>query len=262
MKNKQPLSRGFTLVEVLVVVAIVVVLAGLLLPVFTTARENGRKAQCASNLKQIGLAWQMYADDCDGKAMPSANIVGDNTQLWVGVLDTGEEPSLARDTGLLHPWLKTDKILYCPSWPLPKDTASVLAAGDIYSYGYNSSVFRSQTDADPDRITLLSAIEKPAEMVVFADTATIVGIKAGKPELWSTLSIRAPSEGWPQFHGRHNGVGNVLWADGHVKARKPAFIDALGGKTANLQQSFQVGFIDRDGKSATDEFFELNPAGN
>lgn len=53
-------------------------------------------------------------------------------------------------------------------------------------------------------------------------------------------------------------MGNVLWADGHVKARQPAFIESVRGRTVKLQQSFQVGFIDEDGSLNTDEFFELN----
>jgi prepilin-type processing-associated H-X9-DG protein len=168
-----------------------------------------------------------------------------------------ENSGVARGTGLLHPWLKTDKILLCPSWAEDSSTSNFNQA-DVQGYGYNNSVFRPQNDKNPNRVTLISAIEKPAEMVVFADAAYIPGANIGIPGLISSLAISAPSRGLPTFHGRHNGIGNVLWADGHVKARQPAYIESVRGRTAKLQQLLQVGFIDQDGNLNTDEFFELD----
>ena len=59
-------GSGFTLVELLVVIAIMSVLASMLFPVFARAREKARQTTCTSNLKQIGLALIMYADDYAG----------------------------------------------------------------------------------------------------------------------------------------------------------------------------------------------------
>ena len=61
---------GFTLIELLVVIAIIAILAAILFPVFAQAREAARKATCQSNLRQLGLASQMYVQDNDGQLYP------------------------------------------------------------------------------------------------------------------------------------------------------------------------------------------------
>src|SRR6266704_6401772 len=58
-------NTAFTLIELLVVIAIIAILAAILFPVFAQAREKARGASCLSNLKQMGLAWMMYAQDYD-----------------------------------------------------------------------------------------------------------------------------------------------------------------------------------------------------
>ena len=56
-------SRGFTLIELLVVIAIIAILMAILIPALNRAREQGKRAACLSNVKQLGLAWVLYADD-------------------------------------------------------------------------------------------------------------------------------------------------------------------------------------------------------
>ena len=67
MNVSPPCRRAFTLVELLVVIAIIAVLAALLLPALASARDQGRKAACLSNLRQIGIGLINYATDNDGK---------------------------------------------------------------------------------------------------------------------------------------------------------------------------------------------------
>src|SRR6188472_361259 len=68
IRNHQ--SKAFTLIELLVVIAILAILAAFLFPTFAQARATARKAACASNLRQIGLAFTMYAQDYDELLVP------------------------------------------------------------------------------------------------------------------------------------------------------------------------------------------------
>ena len=90
--------RGFTLIELLVVIAIIAILAAILFPVFARAREKARQTSCLSNLKQIGLAVMMYAQDYD-ECYPEPYTPFTNWPLW-------------QDT--IQPYMKNTQLLICP----------------------------------------------------------------------------------------------------------------------------------------------------
>src|SRR6186997_1268291 len=78
---KNTRRRAFTLIELLVVIAIIAILASVLFPVFARARENGRRASCQSNLKQLGIGWMMYAQDYDETTSPFYTAPGGGPYL-------------------------------------------------------------------------------------------------------------------------------------------------------------------------------------
>jgi prepilin-type N-terminal cleavage/methylation domain-containing protein len=91
--------RGFTLIELLVVIAIIAVLASILFPVFASARERARITTCASNLRQLGMASRMYAQDNDELLYVSRTLYNPHLGL----------------TTAWSPYVKSGKLFYCPS---------------------------------------------------------------------------------------------------------------------------------------------------
>jgi len=115
---RQGKRRAFTLIELLVVVAIIMLLIGILLPSLSRAREQARRAVCASNVRNIAQAIHVYAGDADGQLPHPGNTDG---QVWSRV---GYQRSSATSTGgsntrglwlLVREGLATPEVFLCPS---------------------------------------------------------------------------------------------------------------------------------------------------
>ena len=250
-------QRAFTLIELLVVIAIIAILAAILFPVLAQAKSAAKKTSCASNLAQIGLAWMLYNQDYEDTLMRVRVVDTSTTRYWWGGWDG---TTLVPQQGLLYPYTKNHQIQACPAFD-----NKLRGAIGLTGYGYNVE-YLSPSDYPPPIFNEVmipvngSEIQGPADTVVFADAARINNWDYSVPVLEGNTYLEPPSYEFPSFHGRHNGMANAFWADGHVKSSRPAFrTGSFGfGFDDSMFNPKQLGDLDRDGNFSTDELFSLN----
>jgi prepilin-type N-terminal cleavage/methylation domain-containing protein/prepilin-type processing-associated H-X9-DG protein len=181
-------KKGFTLIELLVVVAIISLLAAILFPVFARARENARRASCASNLKQLGIALRMYVQDND-QWLPRRQYPLSAYPWWY-----------APPRAVLNPYIKSAQVWQCRSNPR---RSTVGADGVFNSYSANCL----SADRGPfgeTRPIHWREVKSPASVVTYVESENDACYDA-----WYSSN---------HFYGGHLGRGNVLFGDGHVKA--------------------------------------------
>lgn len=165
---RQPTTRtssGFTLIELLVVIGIIGVLAALLLPALSSSKQAAKRAACLSNLRQLGIAIELYADDHEGKlpfgpkappfTSPASFYPSTGTPTSLLSLRHGEPVGLGL---LLEQYLaKTPRVLFCPGADEPLDAAVELArvgtsqaqGSYYYRHAGNTRLFDQPGDPNP-----------------------------------------------------------------------------------------------------------------
>jgi len=242
------MRKAFTLIELLVVIAIIAILAAILFPVFAQAKAAAKTVACASNMRQIGVAMQLYLADYDDVWFPAFTVNTDAKfapqKPWLGFDNNngpnvggfyGNDDSPAKNPiqpGLVDPYLKSDAIRRCPSMPA---TWQVAYAINGFSSTKPSAFYASHPEAQGNEfgpcemietmqggveVSLAAAnseVQEPSNTLVMWEHQAVVpmcNFLQAYDWLGSPPDIQAVRD---HFHFLHGSSSNCIWADTHSK---------------------------------------------
>lgn len=203
--------KGFTLIELLVVIAIIAILAGILFPVFAKAKSQAMKAHCLNNLKQLGTAFSLYAQDNGGRLPMGVNQDG---EYWYKALDS---------------FIRNKDVFKCPC------DGSADGAGEGTLDGAVSYCYRDEyKELNEDRVPVewkklygakLESVEYIADTAFLRDTKANPGSVNGANTLtnqsgtFDSGGLAPSTPGSPDGKGPnfHTGGDCFLYLDGHVR---------------------------------------------
>ena len=230
-KTWQP-RGGFTLVELLVAVAIVALLAALLLPCLAGARKIANRVVCVSNLRSMSTAYMLYLEDNGGRFFPYQQALPDGT-LWYWGFEPfghgapeGQRP-IDKSRARLAPYYPSPNgIKGCPEMPYGRSYFKP----KFRQHGYGYAINYYMLEGNSGDITTFYDIGVPAETIAWGEAMQINTWQAPaspqNPMLEEWYFLANPRNGPRSFHFRHDKKCNAVFADGSIHALEPYSLDA------------------------------------
>ena len=198
-------QRGFTLIELLVVIAIILILAAILFPVFAKVRAKALQTTCLNNLRQLGVACEMYQSAWGDVLVPYGAPFAYGSH-WPNLID----PYLMQiDKTSTH----TDKIGKIYRCPAAKEEEEIAFA---YKRSYGMNLWCGGWQSLPATVVPVSKAKYPSQTIRIAETEW----KAQGGSYFAAQPIvYIPNDPTcHKFATRHNDQGSILWIDGHVSS--------------------------------------------
>ncbi len=239
---RSPSRQGFSLIELLVVLAVIAVLAGLLLPALAQARRQAGRSQCINNQRQLLFAWHLYSNDnaelavANGHGTPGPSIALSSTlndvslpKFWVPGDDHFYYAAFTNAQWLTDPqqalfasYLRSTLIYKCPEDKSARTVPGVGRFPHVRSYSLNAYVGWA---VDADELNLqYRFFNRTADMVGLSPASLFIFQDVHPDNLcYPAFVVRMPVEPEQFFHypsSLHNGRGVVAFADGHAETHR------------------------------------------
>jgi prepilin-type N-terminal cleavage/methylation domain-containing protein/prepilin-type processing-associated H-X9-DG protein len=223
-------QRGFTMVELLVVLVVIAILTSLMGSSLALVRSCARKVACTSNLMQMGVASQLYWADHEQHTFDYVKQPKDGGMLyWFGWLGGGKEGQrvLDRTRGALWPYTESKGIGVCPSFPYHRSHYKAKATTVSFGYGYNLHLacHGSLGKVSGFSHRSIAQLASPSKTVLFADAAQINDFQPpasrDHPLVEEFYYISDGPALYANGHFRHSGTAMAVFCDGHVAAESP-----------------------------------------
>ena len=198
-------TNAFTLIELLVVIAIIALLMAILMPALHRAKEQGERATCLSNVKQLTLAWILYAQENEDRIVNASTFYPRTGEpAWIGAKWQDTDPLEVRRKrlmeGVLYKYCENVNIYRCPTG----------IRGEVLTYAIIDAMNggrRSIPGTKELMIKRLSQVKRQSERFVFIDEGKV------SPDSWTVFYDR--ESWWDQPTVRHGDGTNFSFVDGH-----------------------------------------------